>query len=125
VLIGRQTGREAPADLEEGITTEWPQELWGDAVDVAYRESGFKKLAVNDSLIRFYRTGEAAAPVNGIPSSLELSIGYFQVNVLTCPPDWEWLTLVDAHVNAWAAYQIYQRQGWAAWFHTATGLGLI
>lgn len=125
MIVGRQTGAECPADLEEGITSEWPEELWADAVDVAYKESGFKKLAVNDSLIRFYRTGERPGPVNGVPSSMELSISYFQINVLTAPADWDWPTLFDAHVNAWAAYQIYQRQGWGAWYHSAKSLGLI
>jgi Lysozyme like domain len=115
---------EVPAQLLAGVQAHFPEGEWGNALDVAYLESHWNNYAVNDSIIEFVVRGQRPAPVNGIPSSPELSVGCFQVNVLVHRYA-EWPTLFDPFINAWAAHQIWQSAGgWSPWYHSSRALGL-
>lgn len=124
-LTSNFTGIVLGEDLSLGIVQNWPESEFQNAADIAALEGAGLTYAVNDSLIKYWRHGTLASPVNGIPSSLELSVGPFQVNVLTCPESWDWPTLFNPWVNAWAAHEIWKSQGYGAWFHSAKKLGLI
>lgn len=110
--------------LAEGITAHFPEDQWVHAAEIAYLESRWDVYAVNDSALDWVRHGTAPPPVNGVPSSPELSCGPFQINVVVHAYE-RWPTLFDPFINAWAAHQVWLRQGWGAWYHSARALGLI
>jgi hypothetical protein len=83
----------------------WPGREVKHAVDVAFLESGFQTHARN---------------TNG-----EDSRGLWQINVdPAAHPDLAQYNLFDAQVNAYFAYRIWLSSGWAAWYNSATSLGL-
>lgn len=111
--------------LAMGIRAYFPEVEWTNAAEIAHLESRWNPWAVNDSAVAVLRGLPGPSPVNGIPSSPELSVGCFQINVLVHYYA-EWPTLFDAHINAWAAERVWRSSGsWRPWFHSARALGLI
>jgi hypothetical protein len=112
--------------LADGIVAHFPEDQWTNAAEVAYLESRWNPLTVNDSIIPFYRWGRRPGDVNDVPSSPELSIGCFQINILVHDFGRDWPTLFDPFINAWAADRIFRSaNGWTPWYHSARALGLI
>ena len=95
----------APAAVQEAIAEFFPEEEWENAAAIARCESGFRLDAHN-------------------LSDIEDSRGLFQINVRANADMLEY-DLWSVRGNAHAAAIIWERQGWDAWRHCATGAGLI
>ncbi|MYH41587.1 MAG: hypothetical protein F4150_07495 [Chloroflexi bacterium] len=95
----------APAEVQAAIAEFFPRDEWENAAAIALCESGFRLDAHN-------------------LSDIEDSRGLWQINVRANADMLEY-DLWSARGNAHAAAIIFERQGWAAWKHCATGLGLI
>lgn len=98
----------APEAVKRAIIAVFPPDAWEHAATIASGESGFAATAHN---------------TNG-----EDSRGIFQINVSAAAnPDLAAFgDLFDPAVNAYAAYIVWRRQGWAAWRNVAlaSGIGL-
>jgi hypothetical protein len=109
----RSRQRLTPAELRSlALWSGWQGADADKASAIAMRESGGDPRAVNDT------RGKAHPP--GI--SDELSIGLWQINVLSSPQyGVEWLK--DPRHNATAAFSLFQNSGWAPWKLTADQTG--
>lgn len=84
----------------------FPLDLADAAVDVAYIESGWRTAAWN--------------------TKGEDSRGLWQINVAPgAHPQLAVWNLFDPTVNGYFAYEIFKKQGWAAWYNSAKQLGLL
>lgn len=115
---------DAPPELQVAIQEFWPPEEWDHAAAIASLESDFNAFAVRDTTDREHPCGSRLGTTSGVPVSAERSVGYFQVNSCNFP-EWEWQRLYNARHNAGTAHDIWTRQGWGAWFFSATKLGLL
>ncbi len=84
----------------------WPYDEVGNAVNVAFEESGWETGAWNE---------------NG-----EDSRGLWQLNVEPdANPRLAMYNLFDPQLNAYWAYQLWKERGWQPWYNSAKRLGLI
>jgi hypothetical protein len=84
----------------------WPYDEVENAVNIAQLESGFATAAWNNRD--------------------EDSRGLWQVNIAPgAHPDLKHENLFDPQVNAYYAAAIWRHSGWAAWYNSATQLGLL
>lgn len=120
-ILQTQFGVVPPA-VAAAITAAWPESLWVNAAEVAYRESGWRPDARNNTLDRGPCGTQYFIPGVG-PAMTEDSIGLFQIN--RCAHGGTVEELQDSHNNAIMAYDIYLRQGWGAWYYSARSLELI
>lgn len=115
-----------PPDVQAAIIANWPRNLWVQAAEVSFRESGgWNGQATNDT--RHLAGGNCG--VRYFISSLNLwattewSIGLFQINICAhggSPEQW-----YDSMNNAAKAAELYHANGdWSAWAYTARSLGL-
>lgn len=114
----------APDELKDGIMEFWPDVEWDNAAAIAQLESGFDAFALNDSTDAEHPCGAVVGERDGVVVTAERSVGYFQINSCNYP-GWEWQRLYNARHNAGTAHDIWSRQGWHAWYFSATKLGLI
>lgn len=115
---------DAPEELAAGIREFFPESEWDNAAAICSLESAFDAFAVNDSVDSSHPCGSPLRMDGRIQVFAERSVGYFQIN--TCSfPNWEWQRLYNARHNAGTAHLIWSRQGWGAWYYSATRLGLI
>jgi len=98
--------RSAPDVVRLAIVSAFPSEAWEHAATIAYGESGFNAAAHN--------------------TAGEDSRGLFQINVAPAanPDLLAYGDLFDPSVNAYAAYVVWKRQGWAAWRNVAIKSGI-
>lgn len=82
----------------------FPATIVDHMADIAFLESGYHTAAWNQ---------------NG-----ENSRGLLQINLDAWPQFGEW-NLFDPQLNCFFAKQVYDRQGYAAWYNSATSLGLL
>lgn len=118
--INTRFGR-PPALVEAAIAATWPLHLWVSAAEVAYKESSWRPEARNNTLHIGPCGTQYQIPGIG-PAMTEDSRGLFQVNVCAHGGGDD---LYDPLTNAAKGYSIYQRQGWRAWYYSATALGLL
>lgn len=114
----------APLELQVSIEEFWPESEWVNAAAIAELESGFDAFALNDTVTPSTPCGALLGLHDGVKITAERSVGYFQVNACNFP-DWEWARLYNARHNAGTAHLIWNRQGWGAWYFSASKLGLI
>lgn len=115
---------DAPYDVANPIREFWPEAEWDNAASVAFLESGWDAFALNDTTTLTRPCGAFLRTIDGVDVSAERSVGYFQINACNFP-SWEWQRLYNGRHNAGTAHDIWTRQGWGAWFFSATRLGLI
>lgn len=115
---------DAPAELQVAIAEFWQEEERDNAAAIAFLESGYDAFAILDTTNGDRPCGTRFTDALGRDVSAERSVGYFQINSCNFP-DWEWQRFYNARHNAGTAHLIWTQQGWAAWFYSATKLGLI
>jgi hypothetical protein len=116
--------QDCPAELAVSIQEFFPPDQWDNAASIALLESGWNAFAVDDTTDAEHPCGTVLRQVNGVSVTAERSVGYFQIN--TCNySTWEWQRLYNARHNAGTAHLIWSVQGWAAWYFSATALGLL
>ena len=117
--------KNAPPDLRIGIRAFWPAEEWENAANVAWLESRWNRMAVNNTTTPDLPCGANLPPVNGVAVQAEFSIGYFQINSCNFP-EWDAATLFDAYQNCGTAHMLWADAGgiWTPWYFTAQKLGL-
>jgi hypothetical protein len=115
---------DAPDELAIAIKEFWPADQWDNAASIAYLESAWDAFALRDTTDGTHPCGADLAPVNGVPVTAELSVGYFQINSCNFP-GWEWGRLYNARHNSGTAHMLWSDRGWQPWYFSAKTLGLL
>jgi len=113
----------APGWLKDLIAESFPAGQRGNALDVAYMESGWNASAVNDTRAR--ADGECNQPYtlsDGRPALTELSVGLFQINV--CAHGGSESHWRNPENNVEKAGALFAASGWRPWRYSADKLGL-
>ena len=115
---------DCPAELRQAIQEFWPPEEWDNAANISKLESGWNAFALLDTATRSGGCGKPAGSINGVPTTAEYSVGWFQIN--TCNfPTWNPHHFYNTRHNAGTAHMLWEQRGWQPWFFSATTLGLI
>lgn len=121
VTINTRFGR-VPEEVAQAIAAAWPPELWIKAAELSYLESSWVPTARNNTLNQGPCGTQYYLPGYG-PAMTEDSIGLYQVN--RCAHGGTVEELSDPAYNARKGFEIYQRQGWRAWYYSSQKLGLL
>lgn len=118
--------QDAPAELQVAIKEFWPESEWDNAANIAELESGFNAFAVDDTTDESHPCGTIIGIEDGISTTAERSVGYFQINSCNFPT-WEWQRFYNARHNAGTAHMLWDQAGqsWRPWYFSAIALGLL
>jgi LysM repeat protein len=92
------TSLPTPGEVDDIIREEWPDELEGKALAIAWRESGYRANARNWCCYGLFQIHWSA------------HMSWLDDRGVTSPTQ-----LLDARTNARVAYALYQRSGWGPW----------
>lgn len=111
-----------PLEVSDAIMIAWPSNLWLDAAELSYLESGWNPRAVNDTVSTIGPCGTPYLLRDGRRAVTEKSVGLFQINVCAHGDDPRY---TEPLFNAQKGYSLYKASGWRPWTYSATALGLL
>lgn len=117
---------EAPKEFVVCVEEFFPQSAWDEAASVAWLESAWDAFALYVTTDADHPCGTALDPREGVGTTAERSVGYFQINACNFP-GWEWQRFYNARHNVGTAHLLWFNAGgsWRPWYFSAKRLGLL